>query len=121
MLFLVGADFPEGPLVSCPELEKGRRQAPADSGQPPRRRKVHGELVPIQTGQQTGSQETDALALRRRPDLTAPMRIALLGTRGIPAHYGGFETFAEELSTRLVARGHRLTVYCREHTHSSEF
>ena len=42
------------------------------------------------------------------------MRIAILGTRGIPAHYGGFETFAEELSTRLVARGHSVTVYCRE-------
>ena len=40
--------------------------------------------------------------------------IAILGTRGIPARYGGFETFAEELSTRLVARGHRVTVYCRE-------
>lgn len=42
------------------------------------------------------------------------MRFAILGTRGIPAHYGGFETFAEELSTRLAARGHRITVYCRE-------
>ena len=42
------------------------------------------------------------------------MRIALLGTRGIPASYGGFETFAEELSTRLVERGHEVTVYCRE-------
>ncbi len=42
------------------------------------------------------------------------MRIALLGTRGIPANYGGFETFAEELSTRLVSRGHHVTVYCRE-------
>jgi glycosyltransferase involved in cell wall biosynthesis len=42
------------------------------------------------------------------------VRIALLGTRGIPAKYGGFETFAEELSTRLVARGHEVTVYCRE-------
>jgi glycosyltransferase involved in cell wall biosynthesis len=42
------------------------------------------------------------------------MRIALLGTRGIPARYGGFETFAEELSVRLVARGHEVTVYCRE-------
>jgi glycosyltransferase involved in cell wall biosynthesis len=42
------------------------------------------------------------------------VRIALLGTRGIPARYGGFETFAEELSTRLVLRGHRVTVYCRE-------
>ena len=35
------------------------------------------------------------------------MRIALLGTRGIPANYGGFETFAEELSRRLVQRGHQ--------------
>jgi glycosyltransferase involved in cell wall biosynthesis len=42
------------------------------------------------------------------------VRFAILGTRGIPARYGGFETFAEELSTRLVARGHIVTVYCRE-------
>jgi glycosyltransferase involved in cell wall biosynthesis len=42
------------------------------------------------------------------------VRFALLGTRGIPARYGGFETFAEELSTRLAARGHAVTVYCRE-------
>jgi len=42
------------------------------------------------------------------------LRIAILGTRGIPARYGGFETFAEELSTRLAARGHAVTVYCRE-------
>jgi len=43
------------------------------------------------------------------------MRIAILGTRGIPANYGGFETFAEHLSTRLAARGHEVTVYCRAH------
>ena len=43
------------------------------------------------------------------------MRIAILGTRGVPASYGGFETFAEQLSTRLVARGHDVTVYCRSH------
>ncbi len=42
------------------------------------------------------------------------MKFAILGTRGIPARYGGFETFAEELSTRLAARGHRVTVYCRQ-------
>jgi glycosyltransferase involved in cell wall biosynthesis len=42
------------------------------------------------------------------------VRIALLGTRGIPANYGGFETFAEELSVRLTARGHQVTVYCRQ-------
>ena len=41
------------------------------------------------------------------------MRIALLGTRGIPANYGGFETFAEELSVRLRKRGHQVVVYCR--------
>ena len=42
------------------------------------------------------------------------MHFAIVGTRGIPARYGGFETFAEELSTRLAARGHQVTVYCRE-------
>jgi glycosyltransferase involved in cell wall biosynthesis len=41
------------------------------------------------------------------------MRIAIIGTRGIPANYGGFETFAEELSTRLVIKGHEVTVYGR--------
>src|SRR5579871_807095 len=49
------------------------------------------------------------------------MRIALLGTRGIPARYGGFETFAEELSTRLAARGHQMTVYCRERAISTTY
>lgn len=41
------------------------------------------------------------------------MRLAILGTRGIPARYGGFETLAEELSARLAARGHDVTVYGR--------
>ncbi len=41
------------------------------------------------------------------------MRLAILGTRGIPARYGGFETLAEELSARLAARGHEVTVYTR--------
>ena len=41
------------------------------------------------------------------------MKIAMLGTRGIPARYGGFETLAEQLSARLAARGHEVTVYCR--------
>lgn len=43
------------------------------------------------------------------------MRLAILGTRGIPARYGGFETLAEELSARLAARGHEVTVYTRSH------
>ena len=41
------------------------------------------------------------------------MKIAILGTRGIPARYGGFETLADQLSARLAARGHEVTVYCR--------
>lgn len=43
------------------------------------------------------------------------MKIAILGTRGIPANYGGFETFAEQLGTRMAARGHEITVYGRRH------
>ena len=43
------------------------------------------------------------------------MNIAILGTRGIPAAYGGFETFAEELAARLAARGHRVWVYGQPH------
>ena len=46
------------------------------------------------------------------------MKFAIVGTRGIPARYGGFETFAEELSTRLAARGHHVTVYCRQKSES---
>ena len=42
------------------------------------------------------------------------MRIAILGTRGVPAKYGGFETCAEEISTRLVKRGYEVIVYCRK-------
>ncbi len=42
------------------------------------------------------------------------MRIAILGTRGVPANYGGFETFAEQLGRRLVQRGHEVTVYGRD-------
>ena len=43
------------------------------------------------------------------------MKIAMLGTRGIPANYSGFETAVEELSIRLVERGHEVVVYCRSH------
>jgi glycosyltransferase involved in cell wall biosynthesis len=44
-----------------------------------------------------------------------PLRIALAGTRGVPARYSGFETCAEELGARLASRGHHVTVYCRKH------
>ena len=41
------------------------------------------------------------------------LSIALLGTRGVPARYGGFETAVEEIARRLAGRGHRVVVYCR--------
>jgi Domain of unknown function (DUF1972) len=44
-------------------------------------------------------------ATRMRLDagtVTAVMRIAFLGIRGVPANYSGFETFAEELGQRFV-------------------
>ena len=45
-----------------------------------------------------------------------PLSVALLGSRGIPGRYGGYETLMEELSVRLIARGFRVTVYCRSHS-----
>lgn len=43
------------------------------------------------------------------------MKVAILGTRGIPASYSGFETAAEQLASRLTDRGHEVVVYCRPH------
>src|SRR5215217_6215906 len=41
------------------------------------------------------------------------MRIAMIGTRGVPARYGGFETCVEEVGSRLADRGHEVVVFCR--------
>jgi glycosyltransferase involved in cell wall biosynthesis len=41
------------------------------------------------------------------------MRLAMLGTRGVPASYSGFETCVEQVGKRLASRGHRVLVYCR--------
>lgn len=44
--------------------------------------------------------------------MTDPLRVAIVGTRGIPARYGGYETFAEWLSTSLARAGHEVVVTC---------
>ncbi|HVN11257.1 MAG TPA: DUF1972 domain-containing protein, partial [Kineosporiaceae bacterium] len=49
------------------------------------------------------------------------MKIAMIGTRGVPARYGGFETAVEEVGSRLVAKGHEVTVYCRGEDRSLEY
>lgn len=41
-------------------------------------------------------------------------QVRILGTRGVPAAHGGFETFAEHLALYLVERDWRVTVYCQE-------
>jgi glycosyltransferase involved in cell wall biosynthesis len=41
------------------------------------------------------------------------MHVLILGTRGVPAKHGGFETFAQDLSLYLTARNHKVTVYCQ--------
>jgi glycosyltransferase involved in cell wall biosynthesis len=48
------------------------------------------------------------------------MRIAMVGTRGVPARYGGFETAVEEIGRRLVERGHEVVVYCRSSSRDGE-
>ena len=40
--------------------------------------------------------------------------LRVLGTRGVPAAHGGFETFAERLALHLAARGWRVVVYCQQ-------
>ncbi len=50
---------------------------------------------------------------RRHQNARKAIRIALIGTRGVPARYGGFETAIEEVGQRLAAAGHEVTVYCR--------
>lgn len=44
---------------------------------------------------------------------TRTLDIAMIGTRGVPAAYGGFETAVEEVGRRLVEKGHKVTVYTR--------
>lgn len=54
--------------------------------------------------------------MSKSPEDRRPLRIALMGTRGVPARYGGFETCVEEVGRRLAARGHEVVVYCRNTT-----
>ncbi len=49
------------------------------------------------------------------------VRIAMIGTRGVPGRYGGFETAVEEIGRRLVERGHEVTVYCRGEDRSPSY
>lgn len=52
-------------------------------------------------------------AIPRHVQPTPTLRLAMIGTRGVPAALGGFETAVEEIGRRLVEKGHEVTVYCR--------
>lgn len=54
-----------------------------------------------------------ATAIARHAQSVPAMRLGMLGTRGVPAAYGGFETAIEEIGRRLVERGHEVIVYGR--------
>lgn len=64
----------------------------------------------------TGPDRTSAAG---RTPPTRTLSIAMLGTRGVPASYGGFETAVEEVGRRLVAAGHRVSVYARGAHHGT--
>src|SRR5205814_1425229 len=48
------------------------------------------------------------------------LKVAILGIRGFPSTYGGYETFVGELAPRLAERGHDITVYCRGSLYSEQ-
>lgn len=60
-----------------------------------------------------GQPDPSGLARRGRP-----LRIAMIGQKGLPATHGGVERHVEEIGARLATFGHDVTVYCRP-TYSS--
>jgi glycosyltransferase involved in cell wall biosynthesis len=50
---------------------------------------------------------------------TQPLKIAIIGSRGYPIVYSGYETFVKEVSERLVAQNIGVRVYCQKHLFST--
>ena len=59
--------------------------------------------------------------IRDNKENQSALNIYILGTRGVPAKHGGFETFAEKLSLYLVSKGWNVFVYCQEESNGSIF
>ncbi len=49
-----------------------------------------------------------------RPGSSSGLSFAIIGSRGFPSTYGGYETLVRYLARYMVAEGHHVTVYCRE-------
>ena len=48
------------------------------------------------------------------------MQIAIIGTRGLPANYGGFETCVDHTAKEWASQGHKVIVYCRENHYKNQ-
>ncbi|MGE5335546.1 MAG: DUF1972 domain-containing protein [Nitrososphaerota archaeon] len=92
-------------LVRIGAVRRGPLQPVAPQPQPPQPTLV------------TAQAAAPSVASKSKPVMKSsrPLHIAMMGSRGIPASYSGFETAVEQLSVRLVERGHQVTVYCRSH------
>ncbi len=62
---------------------------------------------------QDKSSSVQQVAPSRDIDRSRPMRIAVVGGRGIPSTYSGVETIVENLFVHFAEQGHKITVYCR--------
>lgn len=131
--------------VSAPELALALRELRADGLiLPPGRADLGAELAPVLSGMdidlliapqfgelrlrvasiamlhgvpllRVAGMAPRRVAVRARPRDRTAHGVAILGTRGVPANYGGFETFAERLALQLVEHEISTTVYCRSH------
>lgn len=63
----------------------------------------------------SGPQPGAARPTERGPAASKPLRIAYIGARGVGSTYSGIESYYEEVGSRLAARGHEVTAYCRNY------
>jgi len=78
---------------------------------PVRKATINDDSAPS-TGTELGRQP---LSPEPRPIPSYPLRIAMIGQRGVPATFGGIERHVEELGAEMVSQGHSVTVFCRTH------
>src|SRR5579862_5077406 len=84
------------------ELIRAKRDDKEQSALAPTRREFTSSVPRVQTS-------------TRGLERPGRLRIAFIGGRGVISKYSGIETYYEEVGKRLAARGHELTVYCRNH------
>jgi hypothetical protein len=73
----------------------------------------HPNLSPLENTLVGGGDARSQNVDRGVPNLMGGLKIAMIGQRGVPATFGGIEHHVEELGSRLVDRGHEVTVFCR--------